>query len=133
MKKSKHIYDNKNYINESFKNFVRNFSFISKCKFVKCDFSGSNFKESKIFDTEFIDCDFSKCDLVASGLKNTKFSNCNLNGAAFNSSNFVETFVENCSTKNLKIRGTYFKESSFIKFDFGKKHLKFKYSLKSVK
>ena len=49
MKKSKHIYDNKNYINESFKNFVRNFSFISKCKFVKCDFSESYFKELKEF------------------------------------------------------------------------------------
>ena len=115
-KKSQHSFVGKNFVNESFKDAVKNFSFISKCKFKDCDFSFASFKEAKIFETEFENCNFFKTHFDASGFKDVKIINCSLDGTFYSSTNFRDVIFSKCLINNVKLRGTSFKDSIIENF-----------------
>jgi len=110
-KKSKHIFEDKVYKDENFKEAVKNFSFISKCKFINCDFTFANFKEAKVFETEFENCNFYKTHWDASGFKDVIFKNCTLDGTFYSSSKFINSHFKESYINSVKFRGTHFKES----------------------
>jgi hypothetical protein len=99
--------------------------FIAKSnKYLKCDFTNSNFIETNWIECEFDNCkfiniDFSKACLKATEIKNCIFEGCNFTAAIFSFRKckkfglFQETEFFNCNLTNIHVDLPLFKNCKF--------------------
>ncbi len=96
-----------------------------QCRFVDCDFSGSDLSEIRFLDCEFESCNLSMVNLTKTALQNIKFSNSKMLGLHFKNCNdfgfsvsFTKCNLSHCSFYNTKLKKTVFRDSKLHEVDF---------------
>ena len=89
-----------------------------------CLFAGSNFQNSKIVQTKFIDCDFSNCDLRGVTFAKSQFYDCVFNEAQLSQISMFDVVLYKCQIQHSDGDDSTFVTTSIHDCDFSNTHLK---------
>lgn len=99
---------------EAIEGVRRDFTGISSCRFVNCNFNGCKFYKLQFSDTVFYNCDLSNISFSGCGFHRVEFTDCKLMGTQLPESLLNHTVFRNCRADYMVVSMSKIRNSLWV-------------------